>query len=60
MMTVLDEVRNMGKYDHLLFVEFLDFLCRVALAAVPHDLDTFEYRVQKLLEVLFEYLYEDE
>lgn len=29
-MTVFDEVENIGEYESVKFVEFLDFLCRIA------------------------------
>lgn len=44
MMTVIDEVKNMKKYDYLSFVEFLDFLCRVAIVAIT-IVDSIEYKV---------------
>jgi len=52
MMTVIDEAKNMKKYDYLYFVEFLDFLCRIAIVAITLA-DALEYKVQLLLEILF-------
>ena len=34
MMTVLNEHRNMNKYFSLLFVEFLEMLCRIAIVGI--------------------------
>ena len=44
MMTVLDEVNNMSKYDHIYFVEFLDMLCRIAIISIKLN-DTLEWKV---------------
>ena len=34
MMTVLDEHRNLKKYQYLNFVEFLDMVCRIAIVGI--------------------------
>lgn len=34
MMTVLNEHRNMKKYSYVVFVEFLEMLCRIAIVCV--------------------------
>lgn len=34
MMTVLNEHRNMKKYQYIVFVEFLEMLCRIAIVCV--------------------------
>ena len=56
MMNVMDEIRRMRKYEHLLFVEFLEMLCRVAYVALKLD-DTIEYKVFYLLEVIYNKMY---
>ena len=48
LMNVMDEVNRMRKYDHLLFVEFLEMLCRVAIVGLDFE-DTVEYKVYELL-----------
>ena len=63
MMTVIDEVRDLqrgegSKYEHLYFVEFLDFICRIALEGV-RILDTVEYRVYSFLGILYGQWYEE-
>ena len=57
MMAVLDEINKMQKYDYLLFVEFLDMICRIALVGVGID-DSVEYKVNFLLEILYRKYYE--
>ena len=34
MMTVLNEIRSLNKYNYLVFVEFLEMICRIAIAAI--------------------------
>jgi len=34
MMTIINETRDMGKYDYLDFVEFLEFICRLAICGM--------------------------
>ena len=53
MMTVLNEHHDMKKYDFLYFVEFLEFLCRLAIVGVLES-DTIEYKVFSFLEVIWE------
>ena len=55
-MTVLDEVKDMKKYDFLYFVEFLEFLCRLAITGVLES-DTIEYKVHALLEIIWDQMY---
>ena len=55
MMTVTNEINNMGKYKYLLFVEFLDFLCRIALGFVQ-ALDSDENRIEDKVSLLFKML----
>ena len=59
MMTVIDEESNMKKYRDLCFVEFLDFLCRIAIVGITMQ-DLIEYKVHLLLEILFQAFYEAE
>ena len=56
MMTVLDESRHLSKYGYITFVEFLDFICRMAIECITM-VDTIEYKVQALLELLYKHLY---
>ena len=58
MMTVIDEVGNMKKYEYLSFVEFLDFLCRIAIVGIIAE-DLIEYKVQSLLQMVFTASYKD-
>ena len=58
MMTVLDEPKSIRKYDYLYFVEFLEFLCRIAIVGLA-IVDTVEYKVYFFLEILFEKFYQD-
>ena len=57
MMTVIDEANKSKKYEHLLFVEFLDMLCRMAIVAITMS-DLIEYKVHLLLEILYGKYYE--
>jgi len=52
-MTILSDTKNEKKYHHLHYVEFLDFLCRMALALVDLQ-EPIEYRVMLLLEHLYD------
>ena len=54
MMTVLDEHKNMSKYDYLHFIEFCDMLCRIAIAEVNVK-DTIEYKVYCLMDLLWQH-----
>ena len=51
MMTVLDEINNMGKYKYLEFVEFLEMFARVILVGIQLN-DTIEYKGYLLLEII--------
>ena len=57
-MTVLDEKnsRERKKYDVLQFVEFLEFICRVALTTFKYQ-ETVETKVYNLLRMMFETKY---
>ena len=52
-MTILNDQLTERKYSHLYYVEFLDFLCRMALALVDIQ-EPIEYRVMILLEHLYD------
>jgi hypothetical protein len=52
-MTIVDDAKHEKKYHHLHYVEFLDFLCRVALAFV-HLQEPIEHRVMVLMEHLYD------
>ena len=52
MMTVLNEDKNMKKYDQLDFVEFLEFLCRIAIIAI-HKGDSIEHKVDILMRIIY-------
>ena len=56
MMTVTDELNKMKKYTYLVYVEFLEFLCRVAIVGLDFE-DMVEYKVHTLLELVYEKLY---
>ena len=57
MMTVTNEVKNIHKYSHLYFVEFLEFICRITIEGLLID-DLIEYKVDMILELLFEKYYD--
>ena len=59
MMTVVDEENKMAKYEHLYFVEFLDFICRVAIVGITMQ-DLLEYKVHLLLTMIYEPFYENQ
>ena len=52
MMTVSDEINNMKKYDDLTFVEFLDFLCRLAIVGITMN-DLIDYKTHLLLSLIY-------
>lgn len=55
LLTVVDEIENSDKYDHLSFVEFLEMLCRLALELIvirDTENDGIEYKVYKLLQLI--------
>ena len=58
-MTVLWEQESMVKYKWLHFVEFLEMLCRIGIVGITM-LDTLDYKVYLLLEILYEKLYKHE
>ena len=57
MMTIIDENKNMNKYNYLLFVEFLEMLCRLALILFKEH-DTVENKVFYLLKIIYDHQYE--
>ena len=54
MMTILDETKDKEKYLHLVFIEFLDFLCRVAISSITLK-DTIEDKAYMLIKILWKY-----
>ena len=52
MMTVLDENKNINKYTHIHYIEFLDMLCRIAINCILLK-DTIEEKVYLLLTILW-------
>ena len=53
LMIVPDETNKMAKYDQLLFVEFLDMLCRIAILTISlAETNKLEYRVLLLLQII--------
>ena len=55
MMTVNDENEDMDKYEYLVFVEFLEMLCRLALELIvikEPDNNSVEFKVLKLLQLM--------
>ena len=57
-MTVLNEHRDMKKYDYLHFVEFLEFICRIAMTGIIEPTNTVEEKVYALLELIWTKMYE--
>ena len=56
MMTVLNEQQNLLKYNYLVFVEFQEFICRLAFIGLK-ELDTVEWKVFYFLEIIFDRYY---
>ena len=56
MMTVQNEQQTLKKYEYLVFVEFLDMLCRIAHAISDYQ-DTIDCKVYSFLEQIFEFKY---
>ena len=52
-MTVINESEDLMKYEYLLYVEFLEMICRIALVGIQME-DLIEYRVQRLLEIIYD------
>ena len=55
-MTVLDEVKNMNKYHNIVFVEFLDMLCRVSIVCITL-VDSIDYKCELLLKLIYDKYY---
>ena len=55
-MTVLNERQNFLKYNYLVFVEFQELICRLALIGL-NELDTVEWKVFYLLDLIFDRYY---
>ena len=56
LMTVIDETK-INKYVHLVFVEFLELICRVALVGLDVE-DLIEYKVHMMLEIIYKKQYD--
>ena len=53
-MTVKNEVKNHDEYDKLKFVEFLEFVCRMATCKYAEDTDDpFTSKLEKVLDEIF-------
>lgn len=52
LMTIQDEAKDAKKYQFLRYVEFLEFLCRVALAGIEMQ-EPVEHKVFALLRALY-------
>ena len=52
-MTVKDEVKNRAEYEKLRFVEFLEFIGRIAYAKYIDDDFTNAEKVEKILDDIF-------
>lgn len=52
MMTNLQEHKSLQKYDHVTFWEFQEMVCRVAMVSPALDLDTIEFKVQRIIAVM--------
>ena len=57
-MSVVDEntPTRLQKYDYMLYVEFLEMICRIALIGLNIS-DLIEYKVELLLEILYNQQY---
>ena len=55
MMTVLDEPANRRKYDYLVFIEFLEMLCRVCIKGMDPEVftESLAWKVQFLVDKIF-------
>ena len=53
-MTVVDEnaKNKLQKYNYLVYVEFLEMICRIAFVALQIQ-DLIEYKVELVLEILY-------
>ena len=53
-MTVIDETipSKIKKYEYLVYVEFLEMICRIALVGITIQ-DLVEYKVHMLLELIY-------
>lgn len=54
-MTVIDEDSNTQKYSKLVFIEFLEMLCRVAIKVCPNDTEgmSIERNIYELIKILY-------
>lgn len=58
-MTIYDESRKASKYHHLVYVEFLEMLSRLAhVSAAPDNSDPIAFKVQDLLIEICENCYD--
>ena len=56
MMTVRNEQQSLHKYEYLVFVEFLDMLCRISSAVSKYQ-DTIDCKVYSFLEEIWDFKY---
>lgn len=57
-MTVLNEHVTLKRYEHIEFVEWLDFICRIAIKYHKHlGQETITMKVQTLLEIIYDRRY---
>ena len=52
MMTVLNEIKNQKKHEYLLYIEFVEMICRVAHCTQRGNGDI-AYKVYNLLQILY-------
>lgn len=62
MMTVHSEPQNSRKYDYLVYIEWLEMVCRMCLVGFDHDADfagrPIAEKVQKFLKAIWQWLYD--
>ena len=52
-MIIVDEMNNKEKYDNMLLVEFLEFICRIAYAKYKDVNISFLEKVERILDLIF-------
>ena len=52
-MTVLDELHQMSKYTHLVFIEFLDMVARLAIISIKTE-GSIEQKTHILLGIIYD------
>lgn len=55
MMTVLDEPQNRRKYEYLVYVEFLEMLCRICIKGLDPEYftESIAWKVQYIVEQIY-------